>query len=185
VGRGKGPEGPGCDDFGSDWREECCEWLEERMEEPWDAMGMELVEALGLLLLLLLLLLLKKEEEEEVAVLLLEWTPVFDDDVVAGSAEVVEEVAVVDVVETPLPVTTTDVLTDPTLAVPFIVALGAVPFMEDPVGTVPVGAVPLPPEGIVIFPAPVPFPPAVPEPRLSPVAATPPSAPYAAATSTV
>jgi len=188
VGRGrplpgpKGPEWPECDEFGPDWREECGEWLEERMEGLFDAWETELVRALDLLLVLLLLL-VGKEEEEEVAVLLLESAAVFDE--AANAEEVVEEVGVVDVVETPLPVTTRDVLTELTLAVPLITVPGAVPFIEAPVGTVPTGAVPLPPEGIVIFPAPVPFPPAVPEPRLSPVAATPPSAPYAAAISTV
>ena len=176
----KKPEWPECDEFGPDWREECGEWLDERMEGLWNECAAGAVAALGLLLVLLLLV--EKEDEEEAAVLL-DWAAVFDE--AADVEEVVAEVAVVDVVETPLPVTTRDVLTELTLAVPLTTVPGAVPFIEAPAGTVPLGVVPLPPEGIVIFPAPVPFPPAVPEPRLSPVAATPPSAPYAAAISTV
>ena len=153
------------------------------MEGPWDECAAGAVASLGLLLLLLLVLRMLEEEEEEAAAVLLDWVAVFDE--AANAEEVVEEGAVVDAVDTPLPVTPRDVLKELTLAVPLITVSGAVPFIEAPVGTVPVGAVPLPPEGIVIFPAPVPFPPPVPEPRLSPVAATPPSAPYAAAISTV
>jgi len=165
-------------------REECEEGLWESIERIWDERAAGLVEAEVLLLLRLLVneewFVVRLLLEEEAAVL--EDEDEDDDD--ADTKDVVEDVATVTDSEgdTPVPPTASDVLAELILAVPPMTPVRAVPF------TVPVGAVPLPPEGIVMFPeaVPFPFPPApAPDPRLSLVGATPPSAPYAAAISTV